>query len=422
MAAARPPELERDEVTGASFGHRESPTHRMVTPKTGPIATGGLFDLGEFALDADGGMGLRATTSIYDEIAYSGISAKTEAQRQAIERRVMQRCFNSFDQLNTGKIKPEEVTKLCEFVGEGVDPKLAEEMQAAFAGKEITFDAFWQWWEPLPKRSRRAAYATLRGKFEYPFEVQQLFTTEEGEKFTPTYRMNFFFKNVTTGEVNRISPWHDIPLYVREPVRTRPEHVQKNRLNFICEIPKWTRAKFEIATGLEYNPIKQDMKNGVPRFYIHGDMMFNYGAFPQTWESTKIDFLESIKGDNDPLDAIEIGMTQLVTGSVTAVKVLGILGMIDHGEMDWKAIVISYDDPMARFLNDIEDVPKYLPGCLDAIREWLRVYKCTNGQDGAENKFAFDGAFKNKDYTLGVIKESHRMWSNLTKVEGAKLV
>lgn len=50
------------------------------------------------------------------------------------------------------------------------------------------------------------------------------------------------------------------------------------------QIPKWTRKKFEIATGEEFNPIKQDTKNGKLREYTYGDMLFNYGAFPQTWE------------------------------------------------------------------------------------------------------------------------------------------
>ena len=55
-------------------------------------------------------------------------------------------------------------------------------------------------------------------------------------------------------------------------------------LHLIVEIPKFSRAKFEIATGEEYNPIKQDVKNGKLRNYNYGDMLFNYGAFPQTWE------------------------------------------------------------------------------------------------------------------------------------------
>ena len=45
----------------------------------------------------------------------------------------------------------------------------------------------------------------------------------------------------------------------------------------IVEIPKWSRAKFEIATGEKLNPIKQDTKKGALRFYTWGDMLFNYG-------------------------------------------------------------------------------------------------------------------------------------------------
>jgi hypothetical protein len=41
-------------------------------------------------------------------------------------------------------------------------------------------------------------------------------------------------------------------------------------------------------------------------------------------------------GDNDPIDAVEIGTRILRTGSVTKVKVLGCLAMIDDGETDWK--------------------------------------------------------------------------------------
>eukprot|EP00965_Chrysotila_dentata_P037757 1255681-Pleurochrysis_carterae.AAC.1 len=36
------------------------------------------------------------------------------------------------------------------------------------------------------------------------------------------------------------------------------------------------------ASAQEFNPIKQDTKNGKLREYKYGDMLFNYGAFPQT--------------------------------------------------------------------------------------------------------------------------------------------
>ena len=71
----------------------------------------------------------------------------------------------------------------------------------------------------------------------------------------------------------QISPWHDIPLFSPD-----------GYVHMVTEIPKFSRAKFEIATGEPYNPIKQDTKNGKLREYKYGDMCFNYGAFPQTWE------------------------------------------------------------------------------------------------------------------------------------------
>ena len=39
-----------------------------------------------------------------------------------------------------------------------------------------------------------------------------------------------------------------------------------------------------------------------------------------------------VQGDNDPLDVVEIGTTQLTPGAVVKVKVLGVFAMIDDGE------------------------------------------------------------------------------------------
>ncbi|VVU95386.1 Inorganic pyrophosphatase [seawater metagenome] len=197
-----------------------------------------------------------------------------------------------------------------------------------------------------------------------------------------------------------ISPWHDIPLYN-----------SNNTLNFICEIPKWTRAKMEINKELDYNPIKQDISNGKLREYKWGDMMFNYGAFPQTWENPDIvDNNTKKKGDDDPLDAIEIGSLQLKTGQVIQVKVICILGMIDENETDWKVIVINTKDPLAKKINNITTLKKYQPGILDAIRTWLRNYKTSEGK--SKNKFAFKGEYKNKTFANKIIKETHNEWLN----------
>ena len=53
-----------------------------------------------------------------------------------------------------------------------------------------------------------------------------------------------------------VSPWHEIPLYAGDGL-----------LHYICEIPKETSAKMEVATDEVGTPIKQDIKKGKLRFY-----------------------------------------------------------------------------------------------------------------------------------------------------------
>ena len=102
----------------------------------------------------------------------------------------------------------------------------------------------------------------------------------------------------------------------------------------------------EIDKDSKHNPIKQDInKDGSLRKYNYGDMMFNYGAFPRTWEDPQfVSEHTNARGDNDPLDVIEIGSMQLGMASVSPVKILGVLAMIDDEETDWKVIVIHKDD------------------------------------------------------------------------------
>lgn len=126
----------------------------------------------------------------------------------------------------------------------------------------------------------------------------------------------------------------------------------------------------QIATKLPYNPIKQDEKNGKPRF-VHNIFPFhgypwNYGAIPQTWEDPNVvdkhaeakgtSYLivaESIQGDNDPVDALEIGQAQLKRGGVYTVKVVGCIALIDEGEADWKILTINSQDPLFEKINCI---------------------------------------------------------------------
>ncbi|KNC82769.1 hypothetical protein SARC_04957 [Sphaeroforma arctica JP610] len=196
-----------------------------------------------------------------------------------------------------------------------------------------------------------------------------------------------------------ISPWHDIPLSSTEGL-----------YNMVTEIPKGTNAKMEICTDKDYNPIVQDYKNGKPRFLTHGNVLYNYGALPQTWEDPehKVEDAENLPGDNDPLDIIDIGSMPQSMGTVSQVKVLGVLGLIDEGECDWKVLCINHDDPLAKTLHDIDDVEEQCPGVVKSIMEWYRDYKIVDGKP--QNRYAFDGIAKDKAYAEKVIAECHGMW------------
>lgn len=56
------------------------------------------------------------------------------------------------------------------------------------------------------------------------------------EVYTLEYRLNFYYKS-NAQSLRPISPWHDIPL------NRLGTGEQGQLFNFVCEIPKWTRAK-----------------------------------------------------------------------------------------------------------------------------------------------------------------------------------
>ncbi|KDQ63215.1 hypothetical protein JAAARDRAFT_29238 [Jaapia argillacea MUCL 33604] len=204
-----------------------------------------------------------------------------------------------------------------------------------------------------------------------------------------------------------VSPFHDIPLFADQ---------SNGILNMIVEVPRWTNAKMEISKEENFNPIKQDIKKGRLRFvrncFPHHGYIWNYGAFPQTWEDPSQQHAETkAKGDNDPLDVCEIGEQVGYTGQVKQVKVLGIMALLDEGETDWKVIVVDIQDPLASKLNDIEDVERHLPGLIRATNEWFRIYKIPDGKP--ENTFAFSGEAKNKKYATEIIHECHEAWRRL---------
>ncbi|CAH0558669.1 unnamed protein product [Brassicogethes aeneus] len=228
---------------------------------------------------------------------------------------------------------------------------------------------------------------------------------ERGSPFTPDYRVYIHDQN------GPVSPLHDIPLVV---------DCNKKIFNMVVEIPRWTNAKMEITLKEILNPIKQDVKKGKPRFvancFPHHGYIWNYGALPQTWENPEhLDDGTGCKGDNDPIDVLEIGSRVAKRGEVLQVKVLGTIALIDEGETDWKLIAIDINDPIADQVNDVADVEKYFPGLLKASVEWFKIYKIPDGK--SENQFAFNGEAKPATFAHKIIDEVHKFWKQLVEKE-----
>jgi inorganic pyrophosphatase len=226
----------------------------------------------------------------------------------------------------------------------------------------------------------------------------------------PTFRIKFESKPGPdpAAPVSFKSPWHDIPLYcVRDPVSSDPAD-KSLYVNMVCEIPFNTTDKMEIATKEDHNPIKQDIKKEKLRQYPFSSLV-NYGALPQTWEDPDhVDPNTKLKGDNDPLDVVEIGYRVARMGEAYRVKVLGVLGMIDEGEMDWKIVAISAYDQRAPLLNSVADLEAIFPGKIASIVKWFKMYKVPDGKP--ENSFAFDDKMMDVEFARKVIADCHEAW------------
>ena len=130
-----------------------------------------------------------------------------------------------------------------------------------------------------------------------------------------------------------ISPWHEIPLEAGDGM-----------YNFVCEIPKMTLKKMEVrparpcttaAGTLGCQARVPPVCRLRPRSRATRSCR-NYGCLPQTWEDPNVKGDADVGGafgDDDPVDVVEIGAASQEMGAVVPVKPLGVLSMIDDGEV-----------------------------------------------------------------------------------------
>jgi inorganic pyrophosphatase len=135
-----------------------------------------------------------------------------------------------------------------------------------------------------------------------------------------------------------------------------PQSGDPNDLQVVIEIPAGSFTKYEIDADTGH--VIVDRYQSMPVVYPA-----NYGSIPS-----------SKGGDGDPLDALVITREPVVPGAFIRTRPIGVLKMIDGGEVDDKviAVPISDVDPTYDGVRTITDLPEIERQRIEAF---FRVYK-----------------------------------------------
>jgi inorganic pyrophosphatase len=169
-------------------------------------------------------------------------------------------------------------------------------------------------------------------------------------------------------------PWHEVSIGANPP----------EFINGIIEIPKGSRAKYEIDK--ESGLIKLDR-------VIYASMYYplNYGFIPQT-----------LGEDHDPLDVVVLTQVSVVPRCLIPSKVIGVMRMIDLGEADDKIIAVAQQDASVSHINDVSELPEYFKV---ELKHFFENYKTL------ENKKVVVDEFQSKDQAMRIIEDGIKNYS-----------
>lgn len=135
-------------------------------------------------------------------------------------------------------------------------------------------------------------------------------------------------------------------------------------VNAVVEIPSGTCEKWEVKSD---GQMRWDMKDGKPRHVKYLGYPCNYGMLPRTLLGRELG------GDGDPLDILVLGPA-LPRGTLVAVRVIGLIRLVDGGEKDDKLIAVPQDSPFAD-VDSPAQLDERFPGILPILKTWFENYK-----------------------------------------------
>jgi inorganic pyrophosphatase len=165
------------------------------------------------------------------------------------------------------------------------------------------------------------------------------------------------------------NPWHHVSYGENTP----------KVVNGIIEIPKGTRAKYELDKDSGLLILDRVLYSSV--YYPA-----NYGFIPQTFCD-----------DKDPLDILIISQIEIVPLCIVPAKVIGVMRMLDGGEADDKIIAVAEGDPSVNHINDISELPKHF---ISEMRNFFEDYK------KLENKTVQVEEFENTKVAQEILKKA----------------
>ena len=173
-------------------------------------------------------------------------------------------------------------------------------------------------------------------------------------------------------------PWHDVSIG-----KNAPELV-----NGIIEIPKNCRAKYELDKNSGMLLLDRVLYSSI-------NYPANYGFIPQTYGD-----------DKDPLDIMVLSQIEIVPMCIVEAKVIGVMRMLDVGEMDDKIIAVAANDMSVTHFEDVSELPEFW---IKELRSFFEDYK------KLENKEVVVEDFQGKDVAMEVIEQAIADYNKIFK-------